>query len=258
MLRIFRNSVAILAATAALGAPLAAQTTAEPAPAATTQAVETPAAAVPEALSALGIDNAKLDESRRGGQRAEGTFAGGAAYHAMLDDKGALRMIRVTDKAAELPADVATKLVPENVRSAPIFAEFTKLQGVGISERGLMVFGVDAADEQLRAAFTSDGTLSQFGRGEFKGPKKDDHGKHERKGKHDKHGKRDHDGKRDDAAKQLDDAAVTSILTDGGYTAVEGIKRDGPRVEANAVNPDGEAVTVTINPRGVIVRELAR
>ena len=56
----------------------------------------------------------------------------------------------------------------------------------------------------------------------------------------------------------LDDAAVQSILTDGGYTQLGAITRNGPRVEAEAVNPEGEAVTVTINPRGVVVRELAR
>ena len=57
---------------------------------------------------------------------------------------------------------------------------------------------------------------------------------------------------------QLDDDGVRSLLADGGYTGVGTITRNGPRTEAEAVNPEGENVTVTISPRGVVVRELAR
>lgn len=56
----------------------------------------------------------------------------------------------------------------------------------------------------------------------------------------------------------MDDAAVTSILTDGGYSNIGQITRDGPRIQAAAKNPEGEDVWVTINPRGVVVRELGR
>lgn len=56
----------------------------------------------------------------------------------------------------------------------------------------------------------------------------------------------------------LDDAAVRSILTDGGYTELGEITRNGPRAEVPAKNPEGENVTVTVSPRGVVVRELAR
>ena len=56
----------------------------------------------------------------------------------------------------------------------------------------------------------------------------------------------------------LDDAGVQRLLQETGYTQPGTITRDGPRTEVEAVNPEGEPVTVTISPRGVVVRELAR
>ena len=60
------------------------------------------------------------------------------------------------------------------------------------------------------------------------------------------------------AAAPLDDSAIQNVLRDAGYTQPGTITRDGPRAEVEAVNPEGEPVTVTVNPRGVVVRELAR
>ena len=76
MLRTLRSSVAILAATAALASPLAAQTVpgtpaAPAAPSASAPApaapVTAPVAALPSALTELGISDARLHEGRRGG-----------------------------------------------------------------------------------------------------------------------------------------------------------------------------------------------
>lgn len=334
MSRTFRNSAALIVASLALSAPVLAQTAA-PAPVATpaapsasapaapapaqaapaAPAVATPAApqaaaaALPAALTDLGITDATLSEGRKG-QKVQGTLPGGAAFQAMLDgDK--IRMLRVTDDAAVLPEDIARRLIPEPVRNAPIFAEFTRLQGLAQGDEGVMLFGADAEGQGVRAGFSPDGTLQKFGRGDM------DHGDRGRGKGHDKGKRGDHgdngkdrgemrqdgrggkgpqrdgdrmgpggNGPRDGAAGMgrgdgaggqgqgqeqgagqggqgqgraaLDDAAVQSILTDGGYTQLGAITRNGPRVEAEAVNPEGEAVTVTINPRGVVVRELAR
>lgn len=347
MSRTFRNSAALIVASLALSAPVLAQTAA-PAPVATpaapaapapaapapaqaapaAPAVATPApaapgaatpaapqaaaAALPAALTDLGITDATLSEGRKG-QKVQGTLPGGAAFQAMLDgDK--IRMLRVTDDSAVLPEDIARRLIPEPVRNAPIFAEFTRLQGLAQGDEGVMLFGADAEGQGVRAGFSPDGTLQKFGRGDM------DHGDRGRGKGHDKGKRGDHgdngkdrgemrqdgrggkgpqrdgdrtgpggNGPRDGAAGMgrgdgaggqgqgqgqgagqggqggqgqgraaLDDAAVQSILTDGGYTQLGAITRNGPRVEAEAVNPEGEAVTVTINPRGVVVRELAR
>lgn len=334
MSRTFRNSAALIVASLALSAPVLAQTAA-PAPVATpaapaapapaapapaqaapaAPAVATPAApqaaaaALPAALTDLGITDATLSEGRKG-QKVQGTLPGGAAFQAMLDgDK--IRMLRVTDDSAVLPEDIARRLIPEPVRNAPIFAEFTRLQGLAQGDEGVMLFGADAEGQGVRAGFSPDGTLQKFGRGDMdhgdrgrgkghdKGKRGDhgdngkDRGEMRQDGRGGKGPQRDGDrmgpggngprdgatgmGRGDGAGGQgqgqgqgagqggqgqgraaLDDAAVQSILTDGGYTQLGAITRNGPRVEAEAVNPEGEAVTVTINPRGVVVRELAR
>ena len=291
MLRTLRSSVAILAATAALASPLAAQTVpgtpaAPAAPSASAPApaapVTAPVAALPSALTELGISDARLHEGRRGGQRAEGTLPGGQRFHAMLDEQSQLRMIGVEGEGA-LPADIVSRLVPEGVRANAIFAEFTQLRGIGRGEEGVMLFGTDAQGEEIRAGFSADGRLQRFGRGDMDRPgmerEGDRHGKREGDRDHGrKHGDaegrghperdsgrrgleaaRDAGGPRPEgAAAPLDDAAIQGVLRDAGYTQPGAITRNGPRTEVEAVNPEGEPVTVTVNPRGVVVRELAR
>lgn len=269
MLRTLRNSVVALAAVSALAAPLAAQTpttSAAPAPSAAATA------ALPQALTELGITDARVNEGRRGGQRVDGTLPGGGAFRAMLDGQSQLRMIRVEDEGAALPADILARLVPDPVRSNAIFAEFAQVRAVGRGDGGVMLFGTDAAGESIRAGFSADGTLQRFGRGEMERPRMDrggdrdkraDHGKREgRKGPSHDHGRMGPgDGPRGpagDPAAPLDDAAIQGVLRDGGYTQPGAITRNGLRTEVEAVNPEGEPVTVTINPRGVVVRELAR
>lgn len=278
MLRILRNSAAAIAAASALAVPLAAQTTtttpAAPPAAQAAPAAPAPAAAKPQALADLGITDARVLEGRRG-QRVEGTLPGGESFRAMLDDQAQLRMIGVDDGAA-LPADIVSRLVPEAVRTNAIFAEFARVQGVGRGDEGVMLFGADAQGESIRAGFSADGTLQRFGRGEMDRPQwdrgddsrdRDDHrGKREGRGgpsqDHERNGREGwSDAPRGPAGQPgspLDDAAIQGVLRDGGYTQPGAITRNGPRVEVEAVNPEGEPVTVTINPRGVVVRELAR
>jgi len=139
----------------------------------------------------------------------------------------------------------------------------------------VMLFGADAQGQGIRAGFSNDGTLQRFGRGEMDHPRFDRRGD-DRDGRHDKRGDRKEmrhergDGDRGPggprgpqdsvgpAPMALDDAAIQSVLRDAGYTQPGTINRNGPRVEVDAVNPEGEPVTVTINSRGVVVRELAR
>ena len=279
MLRTLRSSAALLAAIAALTSPLAAQTATAPqdapaAPAASAPAA--PVAALPSALTELGISDARIQDGRRGGQRAEGTLPGGQAFRAMLDEQSQLRMIGVEGEGT-LPADIVSRLVPEAVRGNAIFAEFAQLRGIGRGDEGVMLFGTDAQGQNIRAGFSADGTLQRFGRGDMDRDG-ERHGKrrgdgdqgHHRGDKGRDHPERDGDrgrpeGARDTggprpegAAAPLDDAAIQNVLRDAGYTQPGTITRDGPRTEVEAVNPEGEPVTVTVNPRGVVVRELAR
>lgn len=269
MLRTLRNSAAVMVAMAALAAPLAAQTTPAPAEPAATQPAAT---ALPQALADLGITDATVNQSRRG-QQVQGNLPGGGAFRAMLDSQGELRMIRA--EGAALPADLVQRLLPQAVRDHTITGDFSQIQGVGRGDQGVMLFGTDAQGQGIRAGFGNDGTLQRFGRGEMdrKGPKAKDHkapGARERgkdrgmdwRGKDSRNDRgemmqRFHRGDRGPQA-ALDDAGVQRLLQETGYTQPGTITRDGPRTEVEAVNPEGEPVTVTISPRGVVVRELAR
>ncbi|WP_134725910.1 hypothetical protein [Paracoccus luteus] len=297
MLRMLRTSAATLVAASLLAAPLAAQTAPPaqaPAPAAPAAPViaapaapataQAPAAALPQALADLGITDATVTAGKRGGQRVRGTLPGGAAFQGVLDDKGALRMLRATGDGAALPADVIARLVPQPVRDAAVFAEIAQVAGVAQGGQGVMIFGSDSAGQPVRAAFTPDGTLQKFGRGDDgRGPggrgdndddddddRGKDRGKHEGKHGHDDDRRGDDrrgEGPRGERAPgggmgqppaALTDDAVRSALADAGYTQPGAIAKDGPRTTIEALNPEGEAVTVTLNPRGIIVREQAR
>lgn len=56
----------------------------------------------------------------------------------------------------------------------------------------------------------------------------------------------------------IDQGKVRAALTAAGYTSVGEITQDGPRTMAQAVNPEGETVTVELNPDGEVLREVNR
>lgn len=270
-----RNTVAILAIVAGLGgAALAQGTSGTPSeqpqatsPANPADAVEITAETLPDALKALNLQDIEIDQERRH-VSVEGRLADGTGIEARLDPSGELRVIEADDDAA-LPASVVETLVPGSVRGTDIFAQFSTIEGValppaGSPMAGVMIMGVDADGEKLRAAFAEDGTLTRFGRGEDMkrdGRRGGDHGKGDRKGHRGdrmqgaEHGKQMRGG---EAPAQLDEAAVTTILTDGGYDDLGAISRDGWRIVVDAVNAAGEEVTVVLNPRGEVIRETAR
>ncbi|WP_157935845.1 hypothetical protein [Paracoccus zhejiangensis] len=290
MSSMFRNSAAILALVAGLGGAAYAQTatppateTAPAAPEATSPAPAAPAAPVeitednlPDLLKSLNLQNIDIDRDRRSVE-VEGDLADGTQIEAHLDRQGQLRKIEADDDAA-LPAAVIEALIPEAVRNAEMYGQFANINEIGLPPadapmKGVMIEGADANGEELRALFAEDGTLTRFGRGDDdRGPRGERHG--DRGGKHGDHGKRGHDmrggpdGGRDGGPDRagmggqppapLDEAAVTTTLTEAGYAELGAITRDGPRTLVEAVNAAGETVTVELSPRGEVVRETAR
>lgn len=264
-----KHSVAILAIAAGLGSAALAQTEAPQAGRA-----EVTAETLPDVLKSLNLQDLDIDKGRREVE-IDGTTADGTEIEAMLNREGELRFIRADDDAA-LPASVVETLVPEAVRSSETFAQFSVIEGVGIAPprakmAGVMIMGVDADGEKMRAGFTEDGTLTRFGRG--------DHDRHGRRGdghrRGDKMGKRDHSerwgkgghGRDHDRGAAMDDgqgsaamfpAAVIQTLTNGGYSEIGPISRNGPLTVVEAINSNDEPVTVEINPRGEVIRETAR
>lgn len=286
----FKNTAAILAIITGLGGAALAQTTTETAPAAPA-APAAPQAPVeitednlPEILRSLNLQDIDIDRDRRHTE-VEGRLADGTQIEAKLDPSGELRKIEADDDAA-LPASVIEALVPEAVRGSDIFAQFAEIDEIGMPPAqsrmaGIMIEGTDANGEDLRAAFSEDGTMTRFGRGD---DDDDDGGKRGKRGKRGDHGDRgDHGQMHGDRGEMrgdmrggqggeggdmrgqdmqppalLDEAAVTTLMTEAGYADLGSITRDGPRMTVEAVNAAGENVTVELNPRGEIVRETAR
>lgn len=263
------TSIALTALLSVLAAaPVLAQQAAPEAPAQSAPQ-EAPAATVtlPQALQEAGLTDVTSSPMRRGGgTRINGTLPDGTKIGAFVDASGALRGLRGQDDAA-LPAALVEALVPQNIRENPIYDQLGQLRGIFVNQDGIMLAGADAQDNRVRAAFSQDGTLIRFGRGE--GGMRRGFGEHRdkaegRRGWKGDKGDRDRRGFRQERWEErqgfraIDEAALRQSLTDGGYSDVGTITRMGPRIAVEAVNPEGEAVSVELDPKGEVLREINR
>ena len=279
MSRFFKGTVAALALGAVIGMPLSslAQDSAAPAPETTRQA---PAADLPPLLQSLNLDDLRIRDERRGGKRIKGETAEGLEIRAFVDEAGNLRGIFAgdgdDDAQAALPQAVIDQMIPEAVRSQEILGQIATVSAIFSHDRGVMVAGADADGEDIRAVFTTDGTLMRFGRGDdAMGPKGGWHHKgkgddrREGRGRHDddrggkfhrdRHGDRHGDhAERGPRGAALNEEKLREALGAAGYTALGDMSRQGPRMVVEATNPQGESVVVEVNPGGEVVRESAR
>lgn len=209
---------------AVLTGPALAQETPAQAPAATTPAAapaatpaesapETRTLALPQVLRDAGLTDFDIRPTRHG-SRVKGSLPDGTELSGMMDEKGALRGVRIEGDAV-LPPALLERLVPAPVRGQPLFAQLGKVQAVFLGPKeDVMLAGVDDRDQAVRAAFAPDGTLMRFERGGprdavigpmggpgDKGPRHDpkdhgpkDHGPKDHRG--DGPDGKDHDGKR--------------------------------------------------------------
>ena len=231
---------------------------------------------------------AKIEELHSRGEMLglEGEDKNGEDLRLMFDASGKLTGIAMDDAA--VPQDLLNDLLPQTVRDADITRQFAVVDHV-MSGRGMiMLAGQDADGQDLRAQFDTDGNLLRFGRGDDDRDgdreggrmhgKHGDHGEHGKRGKHGDHGDRGgkHGGKGGDHARgphdddhgmkggdrpdapRLDVDAVTSTLSDAGYTDLGDIRRAGPGAAVTATNPDGEKVMLHLTPEGEVVREIAQ
>lgn len=281
MSRFFKGTVAALALSAVVGMPLStlAQDSA-PAQAAD-QAQQQPAAELPALLQSLNLTDVRIKEERRGFKRIKGETPEGLEIRAFVDQSGNLRGIFADDDdddvKAALPQAVIDQMIPEAVRNQDILGQIATISAVFSDERGVMVAGEDAQGENIRAGFTSDGTLMRFGRGDdAKGGKDGWHhkGKGDDRGKRrgrddddddhggrfhrDRHGDRGDHGERGARGAGLSQERLQETLGAAGYTDLGDVTRDGPRTLVVATNPQGEAVVVELSPAGEVVRESAR
>lgn len=288
MSRKLSTSIALSALLAALSAPVLAQETPAVPPAAQAQAPVD----LPQALKDAGLSDVTSKRGQRGATRIDGTLPDGTQIDAMLDDKGQLRGLRARGEAT-LPKALTDQLVPQAVRDSAVFGELGDLKAVFTGERGVMLAGQDGEKNKLRAAFTQDGTLMRFGRGDadrgdgWQGKRPGDHrdkGRaHRGHDRRDDHRGRDHRPRGDRgpgrdmppagaapqppaadapqrqgalAPTQLDPGEVRMALTAAGYSRIGEITQDGPRIMAQAINPEGEPVKVELSPKGQVKREI--
>lgn len=263
---------ALLAMLAAPGAVLAQDAT-PPAPEASAPAEQPPAPAttaapeIPQVLRDAGLTDLTSEPGKRGGLKVEGKQADGSELRAFVDDKGALRGMFVKGDAV-LGQALVDQLVPQSVRDQAVYGQFASIKGVMTGERGVMLAGSDSNGEKLRAAFANDGTLMRFGRGDDERGLRDHGPRGDRGPGRDGHG-HGHDGwkrgeghppapGRQGAAAPVDEGAVRQALESAGYTQPGSITQRGPRTLAEAVNPQGEAVTVELDRQGTVMREINR
>lgn len=279
-----KTSVAALALLAVFGTGLA---TAQTTPAAPETAATTAPAGVtlPEILQGEGFSNVTSRDARGGGLMVQGTItATGRNFDAMVDSDGALIGIRTTPGAA-LPQEVVAALVPEAARANPVLSQITTITAIGTRDGAVMISGQDSTGKEVRAGFAADGELMHFGRGDRGGrdgkggkfmgdrgdrgsfhgraPRDGDHARPGGRGDHAQHAPRGDRGPRASGRGQaqpgqVDPAAIHAALAAAGYTEA-GDPRPGPGgLAIDALNPQGEAVTLTVTARGEVLRETAR
>lgn len=161
-----RSFVATAALLAVLTGPALAQEAPAQAPAQDVPAQtapETRTLALPQVLRDAGLTDFDIRPTRHG-SRVKGNLPDGTELKGMMDEKGALRGVRI-DGDAPLPPALLERLVPAPVREQPLFGQLGKVQAVFLGPKDVMVAGVDAKDMAVRAAFAPDGTLMRFDRG---------------------------------------------------------------------------------------------
>ncbi|MTD99512.1 hypothetical protein GIY56_04335 [Paracoccus sp. YIM 132242] len=202
----------------------------------------------------------------------------GAEIEALFDRQNTLVGVEVDDAA--IPADLVATLLPQAVQGNEVIGQFDRIEQIMARDGRVMVEGEDANGEDMRAEFDQDGRVLRFGREEGRGPERDRPGEERRgdrgPGKHHEHGPRsaghgpgDHgprgEGPRGADARgpvpvpaDFDAVAVNQALTQAGYKDFGFLRAEGPRLMLEATNPQGEPVTLELDPRGEVIRETAR
>ena len=291
----FKTSVAALALVAVFGSDLAmaqsstgseagnqpqAQMQTQPAPADDPAEVE-----IPEILQGPGFSDVTSREGPRGSTILQGSLTeSGKDFDAMLNPEGELVAARTAEGTA-LPDELIESLLPEAVRNHPVTAEITELNAIGTREGSMMISGQDESGDALRIAFDDAGELIHFERGdgmrhgpkgEMRGDKGPKDGKRGERGKHgdgprgdgprdaERRGNAPRDPGRDGAsapdagAAPSPEGALRDRLGEAGYTDLGRVNPQDDGATVEAVNPQGEPVTLTLDEDGEVTRETSR
>lgn len=220
-----------------------------------------------------------------------GRREGGGEIDLRFDAANRLAGVDVDDGA--LPAALVEQLLPQAVRGSEVFSQFAQIERLRSGDGGFELRGRDAAGAQIRSRFDEAGAVMRFGRegarglemreGGPRGPKE---ARDQARGPGPRDGARPQGGPRADRgrdgpgragpgwggpagraeqagrgqmpAPRFDPVAVNQRLSDAGYGSFGFLRPAGPRVLLDATNPQGEAVTLELDPAGEVVRETAR
>lgn len=218
---------------------------------------------LPAELEALNLSDVKTDEKRHGFTEVEGRTADGLEIEAMLDPEGKLLGVEVDD--GPLPQGLIDALLPQSVRDNELLTQFATIDSVKKRRDALGIEGEDSAGEDLYALFDQDGRMLRFGR--------DDDNHMRRKKPHGGTMPHGHgpDGEKGEFHRgghgpkgmmhpepEFEATEVNKKLTEAGYRDFGFMRIQGPRVTLEATNPQGEPVTLELDPKGEVIRETAR
>ncbi|MDO5658336.1 MAG: hypothetical protein Q4G36_08440 [Paracoccus sp. (in: a-proteobacteria)] len=268
------STVAAIALAAMLGSGMSAfaqtapATEAPTAPATTAPATEAPAtpapATLPEILRNPIFTDVTTEPARRGNlTMVKATLADGTELRGVIDAEGNLTGLSAPQGTA-LPQIAVDALMPENLRGNAFLSNFATISAIGSRDGAVMIGGQDAAGQQVRAGFDAEGQLMRFGRndGERRGP--GFHGERSDRGERGEHRRErgeqrgDRGDRRERGAETrapIDEAAIRATLEAAGYTRIDDIERSRRGIKADAVNPQGQEVELTLNESGEIIRE---
>ncbi|MDQ1899261.1 hypothetical protein RAH32_02225 [Paracoccus sp. WLY502] len=204
----------------------------------------------------------------------KGRQSSGAEIEVKFDRQNTLVEVEMDDAA--IPAELVNALLPQAVRDNEVIAQFDRIDEIGNRNGRVTVKGEDANGEDMRAEFDADGRVLRFGREDGprgdrrderrsdRGPGHGDHGAGP--GNHARHGDGPHEARpmgRNGGGPaaipaDFDTVAVNQRLTGAGYSGLGLLHAHGPRLLLDATNPQGEAVTLELDPQGEVVREMAR
>lgn len=214
---------------------------------------------------------ARVEEIKRTPRHLEvkGWQENGAEIEAKFAPDNSLTEVETDDTA--LPQPIIDAILPQAVRGNEVMAQFGMIEEIKAEFGRFEVKGEDAGGQEMRAAFDEAGAVLRFGRdddrrggrerGEDRGPRGDHRGPHAEgpRGDHRGEGTRaDGPGRGMPPAPQFDTVAANQRLTQAGYSAFGIMRQEGPRVLLDATNPNGETVTLELDPQGQLVRETAR
>lgn len=208
----------------------------------------------------------------------------GAELEIKFDRQNALIGVEVED--GTVPADLVGTLLPQAVRDNDIVGQFDRIDEIENRGGRIEVQGIAANGETMRAEFDGDGRVLRFGRDDGPGPRheRDDERRGDRgpgghgmrgSGQGPDHGPGRGDGPRGEDRRAggpggdgpgrsapipagFDTVAVNQRLSQAGYGNFGFLRADGPRLILDATNPQGETVTLELDPQGEVVRESAR